>query len=159
MASSSSSSQAAGVLPLIPCLECSCKVVTFVSRAGERFYKCVRKDARLCPFMRTTDTYLPELSRVGLAQPQVLHHSMAMHQSAPVQRRSRREQEFFDGSQAEIQPDHVAVRLQMHQANHHPRPQAHCCSSDSHRTSMMLAGTNFILVVALLYLIFGQPRS
>ncbi|XP_037474802.1 uncharacterized protein LOC119352194 [Triticum dicoccoides] len=126
---------------------------------GERFYKCVRKDARLCPFMRTMDTYLPELTRVGLAEPQVLHHSMAMHQSAPVQRRSRREQEFIDGSQREIQPDHAAVRLQMQQANHHPRAQAPCCSSDTQRTSMLLAGTNFILVVALLYLIFGQPRG
>ncbi|XP_044436965.1 uncharacterized protein [Triticum aestivum] len=128
MASSSSSSQAGGVLPLIPCLECRCKVVTFVSRAGEQFYKCVTKDAGLCPFMRTTDTYLPELTRVGIAEPQVLHHSMAMHQSAPVQRRSSREQEFIDGSQGEIQPDHAAARLQMQQANHHPRAPTHCCS-------------------------------
>ncbi|XP_048531226.1 uncharacterized protein LOC125510168 isoform X3 [Triticum urartu] len=88
------------------------KVVTFVSRGGTRYYKCVRKDAGLCRFMRSTETYLPELTRHGLLQPYVLQAASLpcrppVPPSGPLQQRLRREHNFDDGGQAEIQPAHT----------------------------------------------------
>nr|XP_040244711.1 uncharacterized protein LOC120964289 [Aegilops tauschii subsp. strangulata] len=55
MAASSSSSQPDEVLPLIPCSRCGDKVVTLVSRAGEPFHKCVRKNLRTHPVSFSID--------------------------------------------------------------------------------------------------------
>ncbi|XP_037416280.1 uncharacterized protein LOC119278980 isoform X1 [Triticum dicoccoides] len=130
------------------------KVVTFVSRSGTRYYKCVRKDAGLCQFMRSTKTYLPELTRHGLLQPYVLQAASLpcrppIPPSGPLQRRLRREHNFDDGGQAEIQPAHVSNQPPLQQSTV-ARAAPQCCFTDSQRTTLLLAGTNFILVVAML---------
>uniref|UniRef100_A0A8I7B8S6 Uncharacterized protein n=1 Tax=Hordeum vulgare subsp. vulgare TaxID=112509 RepID=A0A8I7B8S6_HORVV len=156
MARSTSYSHVEAVLPLIPCPRCQSRIIMFVSHRGERFYKCVNKDAGLCSFLRSTDTYLSELTRADFSQPQVMHHPVAVHQSAPLQHRSTQVQDAMDGSQAEIQPSHVRVRPQVHQAPPLPVAATHCCSNDTQRTVLQLARTNLIIVVSFLYLIFGQ---
>nr|XP_045084520.1 translation initiation factor IF-2-like [Aegilops tauschii subsp. strangulata] len=40
-----------------------------------------------------------------------------------------------------------------------PCATSHCCSTDSQRTALLLAGTNLILVIAMLFLIFLQRSS
>ncbi|KAM3277180.1 hypothetical protein ACQJBY_045173 [Aegilops geniculata] len=65
MASSSSSSQRPAsqeVLPLIPCPYCGEKILTYVSGAssskpGQRFYKCIQKDAGRCKFYEWQEGY------------------------------------------------------------------------------------------------------
>ncbi|KAI5000618.1 hypothetical protein ZWY2020_005207 [Hordeum vulgare] len=56
----------------------------------------------------------------------------------------------MDGSQAEIQPAHAPVMPQMHRPPPLPAAANHGCSNDSQRTALLLAGTNLIVVVALL---------
>ncbi|KAE8795585.1 hypothetical protein D1007_29473 [Hordeum vulgare] len=115
--------------------------------------------AGLCSFLRSTETYMPELTRAGISQPQLMNHPLALHHSGPLQQRSRRAQDAMDGSQAEIQPAHAPVMQQMHGPPPLPVAATHCCSNDSHRTALLLAGTNLIVVVALLYLVFCQQSS
>ncbi|KAE8819388.1 hypothetical protein D1007_02893 [Hordeum vulgare] len=115
--------------------------------------------AGLCNFFRSTETYLPELTRASISQPQVMNHPLALHHSGPLQHRSRRAQDAMDGCQAEIQLAHAPVMPQMHRPPPLLAAANHGCSNDSQRTALPLAGTNLIVVVALLYLVFCQQRT
>ncbi|XP_044409835.1 uncharacterized protein [Triticum aestivum] len=105
--------------------------------------------AGLCQFLRSTDTYLPELTRNDLSQPYVLHQPLAVHPSASLHQRYRREHNFADGgSQAEIQPAHGRPRPQLEQSRP-PCAAPHCCSMDSQSTALLMASTNLLLFLSL----------
>ncbi|KAM3195602.1 hypothetical protein ACQJBY_071636 [Aegilops geniculata] len=104
--------------------------------------------------MRSTETYLPELTRHGLLQPYVLQAASLpcrppVPPPGPLQQRLRREHNFDDGGQAEIQPAHVSNQPPLQQSTV-ARAARQCCFTDSQRTALLMAGTNFILVIAML---------
>nr|XP_040243126.1 uncharacterized protein LOC120962982 [Aegilops tauschii subsp. strangulata] len=118
-AASSSFSQPNEVPPLIPCPPCGDKVVTFVSRAGECFYKCIRKHP-----------YMPQ-------------RSIAAHPSGVLQHRSNRQRQFVDGSSCTPPAAHTASKPVQHpgeiQAAHARAVAAHAAGEPSqHRTAMLL---------------------
>ncbi|KAM3352088.1 hypothetical protein ACQJBY_023771 [Aegilops geniculata] len=115
----SSSSAPDEILLLIPRPDYGDRVISFVSVSGRdpgsRFYKCVRKEAGMCGFLRSTDTYWKQLAQLSLGH-QLQQSSPASTAPASfLHRLVRRDQSFKEAGRTLAPDQHVRLHTQIPQ--------------------------------------------
>ncbi|XP_037481700.1 uncharacterized protein LOC119359698 [Triticum dicoccoides] len=161
MSASASTGYDDEMLLLIPCPDCGSQLITWIARggenAGDRHYKCAKKNVGLCEYIRSNRTYRPDLNRHFGVQ----HNASASpsRQGMQLRNRIRSQQAVGAGTAGLAEAQSEAFQMDNNRPASARFANHPCCCMEMARLAIVLVAANLIATlfgIEMLVLFLGR---